>query len=159
MKITFHFYRSTFPWWNLLNITAGILRAVTNSYHNHVAIQIGDNIWQSKIFKGVIKTTEHLETPTNSITINVDKEKERHIQHLTYFLDQQVGKGYDYKCVLGFLSGKPIQFQDDLFCSELVNCAFYYLIEGFYEQSKTLISPKDVYNRVLFFKKGMNYAK
>ena len=157
-EITFHFYRSTYPWWNPLNISAGLIRIVTNSYFNHTSIQIGGQIWQSKAFKGVIRTTKQLEKPDSSISIKVSKEKQEAVQRLIYFLDAQLGKGYDYACVLGFLSAKPIQHRTRLFCSELVNVAFSYLIPGLYEQSRTLISPKDLYNRVLFFKKGMEHA-
>lgn len=157
-SIKFHFYRDEFKWYDLRNLIVKPIRVVTNSIYNHVAIEMNRIIYQSQSFKGVWAISESFYDRKPAKTIEI-KVTENVFYDVKKRITNELGKDYDYKCAIGFLGGKPLHKKDRWFCSELANLAFYDIIEGFYEESQTLISPKDLYNRVLFYKKGLEKCK
>jgi hypothetical protein len=153
--VTFHFYRDIYPIYDPRNITAGAIRVVTNAYHNHAAIEAEGLLYEAKAFSGVTQK-QKINPSTDSIVVTV-KVDSRYIEMLQ-FLDRQLGKSYDYRCAYGFVSAKHLQNEDKWFCSEYANTAFNILIDASRE-NKTLVSPKDLKNRILAFKQGRKYAK
>lgn len=154
-SIKFHFYRDIHKWYSPKNLISWPVRVVTNSIYNHVSIELNGVIYQSQSFKGVwaINRDYHKNQPKKTLEIHVDEKTFFKVKNR---ITNELGRGYDYLCVFGFLGAKPLHRKNRWFCSELANLAFYDIIDGFYEESKTLISPKDLYNRVLFYKKGLN---
>lgn len=157
-SIKFHFYRDEYKWYDPRNLIVKPIRVVTNSIYNHVAIELNRVIYQSQSFKGVwaINTSLYNRKPEKTLEIKVSEQVFYDVKKR---ITDELGKPYDYKCVLGFLGGQPLHKKDKWFCSELANLAFYDIIDGFFEESKTLISPKDLYNRVLFYKKGLEQCR
>lgn len=151
--IRFHFYRDVFKWYDPRNITSELIRIVTNSKDNHVAIEIDNVIYQSQAFYGVHRKNVlyYKRNPRKTIDLAVDDNTYSKIKIL---LNKYVGYKYDYLCVFGFISGRKVESIKRLFCSEYANLVFYQLIPNYNELSKTLISPKDFFNRILFYKLG-----
>jgi hypothetical protein len=153
-KIEFLFYKDIFKWYDLRNISAYLIRVVTNSEYNHVAVKLGNVIYQSQAFKGVHRIDEKIykRQPQKKLSLFVDDKTFLNVKIL---LERCVGIKYDYLCVFGFVSGRKIESIKRLYCSEYANLVFYELVPRYTEFSNTLISPKDVYNRVMFFKLGL----
>lgn len=159
-QIHLYFYRSIFKWWNPLNLSAGLMRVVTNSKHNHVAIGIDDKIYQVIAFKGAIKTSYHREAPCDVIKINLRPTPQNinRIKEVVNYLESNLGKGYDYLSSYGFLSATRTQSKNRLFCSELVNKSLDILF-GTKTGLVTLHSPKDVYIRAKSYLQGFQNGK
>jgi len=92
----------------------------------HVSIKIDNTIYESKPFIGVRKyqliDTDgyHIDEYKLKITL---KQKHKLIQ----FLEKQIGKGYDYWSVVGFILYKTRESRKNCgkwFCSELVFVSF-----------------------------------
>lgn len=157
VKVTFYFYRSVFPFYDIRNISAGLIRLCTNSHYNHVSLDIeGYLIYQARAFYGVDKYKFHHEKPKESITIEVKNNDL--LNDSVNFLESAIGKKYDYSCILGFVSAKHLQNKNKWFCSELANEVFN-ILTGYVDSNKrTLVSPKDLRNKILAFKTGIKYA-
>jgi hypothetical protein len=153
-KIEFLFYKDVFKWYDPRNVSAYLIRVVTNSEFNHVAVKLGNVIYQSQAFKGVHRIDDKMykRRPKKALSLFVDDKTFLNIKIL---MDRYVGIKYDYLCVFGFVSGRRIESIKRLYCSEYANLIFYELLPKYCEFSKTLISPKDFFNRIIFFKLGL----
>jgi hypothetical protein len=91
----------------------------TGGEFTHTSINLNGVIYEAVIKKGVIKTEEKnwdSSTVCSSTTFNIDVHTHR---ALKYWLDAQVGKGYDYLGILSFIWKFIKQKKGKWWCSEL----------------------------------------
>lgn len=120
-----------------------IIRLGTMSHENHVAIQIGDDVYDTRFSKGVLKTSRKdfnshwNETDTYIVTPDCSVDMARS------FLDAQVGRRYDWRAIIAMPLRLNWQHHEDWFCSELVAAALNQM--GFnFPISSNRISPRDL---------------
>jgi hypothetical protein len=90
---SFHFYRTNTP-------LAKTIRFVSGGECNHVSVQIGGYIYESNPIAGVTRRRADMDMRNPSVSIsfgNLDEEE------MTCFLEEQIGKKYDYVGALSFL--------------------------------------------------------
>lgn len=137
-----HFFRSK-------GIAARIICVRLNSYYNHVSLEANGYHYQARMFKGVTKEKTLHDAPDYTIALPFSRHKQA--DAYIKYLDGCVGKGYDYLgVILGFFGTKKRQNPSAFFCSELANTYFTHYCD-IQERSHTLVSPKDLYNRCMYF--------
>jgi uncharacterized protein YycO len=99
------------------NLPAALLiRAVTACKWHHCAVAFGDVVYEAR-FNGVTKTTlEHFKSRGKYRCVDVQLSDEKSAIH---FADAQLGKGYDWRGLLGFKFGRNWQSSGKWYCSEL----------------------------------------
>lgn len=101
-----------------------LIRWFSRGRYNHVSIQLGDFTYEAIEGKGVIKTLTkkwNADTVVESVVLTISDKAE---QDLFKFLEEQVGKKYDYRGVLSFLWGFTRPKEGAWFCSELAMITF-----------------------------------
>ena len=145
-EIVFNFHSS-----NMLMAKA--IKWRTSSSYSHVSINMNGTIYESRFFKGVIK---NYGIKYNDITLKTRiKVTKKTYDNYLNFLNKQVGLGYDYKAIGGFILNKRLENDKGFFCSELANMFWYFEISGYEKCSNKLVSPHNMANRLKFY----NYAK
>lgn len=71
-----------------------------------------------------------------------------------YITKNIVGYLVRYKTAFGFFANSIRQTSSKDFCSELANKFWGFEIENHQESSKKLVSPKDFYNRLKYYRYG-----
>lgn len=108
MKV--HFCRSN-------TLGGWLIRLFTFSNWNHVAIEVGGNVYEALATKGVIKTPAHRYGTWDEMkTVEVDVPNRT---KAIVFLDQQVGKKYDWLALIALPFRTTWQSPHKWFCSEL----------------------------------------
>lgn len=112
MRITIHFCKSE-------NLGGRILRLFLMSKWNHVAIQIGNTVYESVSGSGVVKRrpVDFAKAWDRISSVEVDASSQL---ALLRFLNDQVGKPYDWRAILAFPFRGSWQDRSGWFCSELV---------------------------------------
>jgi len=92
----------------------------------HVAIKYGEEKIEAKPFKGVRKVHWRLYSPYSKVVVcklkHITDEQSKIVWS---WLEEQVGKGYDYLGIFGFVISDPkIENPKRWFCSELSEAAF-----------------------------------
>lgn len=101
------------------NIPAHIIKLLTFSKWSHVGVCLDDNtVVDTTLFNGVKKW------PMDTFLKRYPRYEyvEVHLpdsEAAKQFLENQIGKGYDWKAVLGFLFRRKWNIEDSWFCSEL----------------------------------------
>ncbi len=114
----------------------------THSEFSHVAIYLEDYAYyEAYMGEGVVKTKDGIERakPHSEIYIPL------HIRETTaliVFLEEQVGKGYDYKAIVSFVGNSNKNEKGKYICSELVQHALQKI--GYLKPTK-LLSPGELY--------------
>lgn len=112
MNTTIHFCKSD-------NMGGRILRLFLMSKWNHVAIQIGNTVYESVSGAGVVKhqPAEFAKAwdKVSSVEVYVPSQLS-----VLRFLNDQLGKPYDWKAILAFPFRGSWQDRSGWFCSELV---------------------------------------
>lgn len=120
-----------------------LIRLVTFSHWNHVAIELDGYVYEALGSKGVIKTSCDRWGGWAAVhTVSIDAHSELDMR---LFLERQVGKPYDWIALLALPFRKDWQREDKWFCSELFAAA---LVQGGYTAlAHTLpnhrVTPKD----------------
>ena len=145
------------------SLVSKIIRWQTDGPYSHANIILDDGriieAWHKPGRVRVIKTLSDGHTPGTEVDLfhlDVTTEQSRTIAD---FLTAQVGKGYDYRGVLRFISRSDRTSIRRWFCSEMVFAAFqcagvYLLHVDAYKVSPTLLSyaPGLRYNRQIITK-------
>lgn len=132
-KVKIHFYKGRHPF-------SYIIRLRTFSAYSHVAIQIGDIIYEAKEGAGVVMSIAKKKKPESLVkTVTIDVLPET-LQKGIDWVKKQEGKKYDYWAILLF-SGlpRPYEVDDSWFCSELASVFLYKI--GKLKKPKILLSP------------------
>lgn len=96
-----------------------LIRWQTRSHYAHAAIQVDDMLYEALPFKGVIR--RFLRSDDNKAdTFFLDLNGGFLASRVKTFLDEQVGKKYDFLGVLRFLTREKERRHNRYFCSELV---------------------------------------
>lgn len=154
MEINFHFYRG-------LSFISKIIKWRTRGIYSHVAIEIDNNVYEAWEKYGVVKASSTLEnhthkTPIDTIEINT---KEIVAQNFKLFLEAQINKKYDWRAIISFIGSKNIQDKNRWFCSELANMFFVFEQKQQIKTHSELISPQRFFERLKFYKIGINKGK
>jgi len=112
VNVTVHFCKSE-------DLGGRILRLFLMSKWNHVAIQVGDNVYEAVSWGGVIRRPYRKFAAAWRRVSSVDIDVAESFP-LIKFLDWQVGKPYDWKAILAFPFRGSWQSREAWFCSELV---------------------------------------
>ena len=107
MKIVFSFSNGFYAY---------IIKLVTGGKYTHCGIVIDGYVYESEIFKGVIKTKYNPFDWYENIEIKISKIKTYKIQK---FLESELGSGYDYLGALRFVFSFLKPSKNKWFCSEL----------------------------------------
>ncbi len=146
MIVKFHFYEGK-------SRISKLIKWRTRGKYSHVAVEIGDKVieaWNGKVRLTTDKMKLHTpNTPITTICLEVSDTLGRGWES---FLLDQVGKKYDFWAIMSFIGTGSRQNSKRWFCSELANTFFDYM---FCEETKELISPQRLFERVCFFKKGI----
>ena len=104
---------------NSRHIGGFIIRLLTFSRWNHVAIEVGGIVYESVTAGGVRRVPAGsfpgLWEKTASVSVSVDNPGE-----MLTFLNAQVGKPYDWTAIFALPFRKSWHARDKWFCSELV---------------------------------------
>lgn len=105
------------------SIGSFLIRFFTWSKWSHAFIKDGDHVIEAKAFTGVqrVPLDEALKHATRVATIEVASNNPEQILDA---VRSQVGKGYDYMGVFGFLFRRNWQRTDKWLCSELLAWGF-----------------------------------
>ena len=112
MKVTVHFCKSE-------DLGGRILRLFLMSKWNHVAIQVGDAVYEAVSWGGVIRRPYSQFAKSWHRVASVEVEVAEPLT-LYKFLSMQLGKPYDWKAILAFLFRGSWQSHEAWFFSELV---------------------------------------
>lgn len=112
MKVTVHFCKSD-------DLGGRILRLFLMSKWNHVAVQIGNAVYESVSGAGVIKRRPADFSKAWDRISSVEVYVPSQLAALR-FLNDQLGKPYDWKAILAFPFRGSWQDRAGWFCSELV---------------------------------------
>lgn len=138
MTVTVHFCRSD-------DIGGRVLRLFLMSRWNHVAIQVGEAVYESIAGKGVVRRTPSVFfrswSRVSSVEVDIDN-----IHALLGFLNSQLGRPYDWKAIFAFPFRGSWQDQERWFCSELVYEALR-VAGGFYPSRlpANRVTPRDLW--------------
>ena len=100
-------------------IVSTLIRWFSRGRYNHISIELDGVVYEAKEGKGVIATTKGAwddSTVVDSISFELSPFAETEI---FVFLQEQIGKKYDYRGVLSFLWGFTRPRMGRWFCSEL----------------------------------------
>ena len=112
MKVTVHFCKSE-------DLGGRILRLFLMSKWNHVAIQVGDAVYEAVSWGGVIRRPYSQFAKSWHRVASVEVEVAEPLT-LYKFLSMQLGKPYDWKAILAFPFRGSWQSHEAWFRSELV---------------------------------------
>ena len=112
MKVTVHFCKSE-------DLGGRTLRLFLMSKWNHVAIQVGDAVYEAVSWGGVIRRPYSQFAKSWHRVASVEVEVAEPLT-LYKFLSMQLGKPYDWKAILAFPFRGSWQSHEAWFCSELV---------------------------------------
>jgi len=112
VKVTVHFCKSE-------DLGGRILRLFLMSKWNHVAIQVGDAVYEAVSWGGVIRRPYSQFAKSWHRVASVEVEVAEPLT-LYKFLSMQLGKPYDWKAILAFPFRGSWQSHEAWFCSELV---------------------------------------
>jgi uncharacterized protein YycO len=100
-----------------------LIRWQTRSHYAHAAIQIDEHIYEALPFKGVIRRftrSADMAADTFLVAYPDSLYTDRLTNRVRSFLEEQVGKGYDFAGVVRFVTREKAKDDDTWFCSELV---------------------------------------
>ena len=149
MRVKVHLFRGT-------GIIGWLIRWQTWGKYAHVAIEMDDVLYEAyegPFPKGSVTATDLSdEWPSNrqkpSLTLIPEEElTSTELTSMKNFLEEAVGKKYDYWSILSFLSrGKERSWTTDkYFCSELVCSVFKWINKPLFRKvSCRKISPSDI---------------
>lgn len=125
-----------------------IIRLLTFSKWNHVAIEIDGYVYEALTSKGVVKVPKHQYWQWDEekcVTVPINNS-----EAVKQFLDNQVGKGYDWKALVALPFLRKWHHPDKWFCSELVAEALLKGGSGFTEEDlpSYRVTPKDLHTAV-----------
>ena len=148
-EVVFVFHQGR-NWFN--NLT----RFLTQGKYTHVSIMLDDTVYEAVELRGVIKhdygsfyKTISRRRGRTYVTIRVSNKK---FKQFKAFLEEQVGKKYDYYGILNFVFSRIQPRYGYWYCSELAQSLFYILYE---EPIGRLVSPQRFYERLFYhFKLG-----
>ena len=108
------------------SIPSRLIRLQTRSEYSHVAVQMDDG---TVIEAWAIGGVRHVASPTEAhkpgTPIDVFEIKGTYDEGMVRrFLKSQLGKRYDYRAIVRFLTRRKMRADDRWFCSELVIEAF-----------------------------------
>lgn len=107
--------------------------------------------------KGVTKTTKSKREPKFSVRCPFDKASLKGRKYLK-FLEDQVGKKYDFKAVLFGFWGFKCESETKWYCSELSDTYFSLYLKTT-SKIKTTVSPKLFFAKIEAFLDGCKYGK
>ena len=115
--------------------------------YNHVGIEFDDTIYDATLFKGVAKQNKKAflskYVTSESISFDIDANKARNVK---CFLENQVGKPYDWIAIVSFPLQRDWEKADSWHCSELgAKVAMISNIITAARMPKNKISPRDLY--------------
>lgn len=93
-----------------------LIRLITFSRWNHVAIQVGDVVYEAVAFKGVIRTPKSSWSWHRVETVALGPDGNSVAQK---FLEAQLGKDYDWMALIALPFRRKWQEPHKWFCSEL----------------------------------------
>ena len=123
-----------------------MIKFQTRSEYSHVAIGVKDTYFEAWHKGGVRefdlndKEKHSSDTPITFTTLDVKVDEES----VYLFLKSQVGKKYDFKSVLRFVSRRDVRADGKWFCSELVAAALKYGGVEIQHLPYSYLSPRDV---------------
>lgn len=133
MKITFHFYEGR-------EFASNIIKARLSSKFSHMAIEFENGyVYESLLLKGAIKTPRS-KVGKGDVVLELEVGITEYVEALKN-AETMVGKPYDYKSIIGFAIGRPIQSVGGKFCSEM-GCELFTLSTGIEVVHYTLVSPE-----------------
>ncbi|MDX1532664.1 MAG: hypothetical protein R3230_00500 [Nitrosopumilaceae archaeon] len=120
-----------------------IIRFFTFSKWNHVAIQIGDNVYEATPL-GVKRIPNYgfMQGWSRVTTINLEGLDESAAKK---FLDKQLGKPYDWLALVALPFRKSWQSSKRWFCSELVSQALIHAGVREFKIDPWRITPRDLW--------------
>jgi len=127
--ITFHIHYGN-------HLVSKLIRYFSNGNFNHVSIHLGDFIYEAKEGAGVIKTLVSKWDKSTVVESYSFEGSDLSEQRVFKFLEEQVGKGYDYTGILSFIWGFRHPVEGKFYCSEL----------GFVTLAKWLNIPSESYD-------------
>ena len=116
-----------------------LIRIATMSRFSHVAIEVNNKLYESRLATGVYSPSS-IDNVTDIIELdNLDDEA------IQAFLEAQLGKPYDSKAICSFIFNRTWQDLNKWFCSELGAMAIK--VGGYKGIPNNLskISPEDLY--------------
>lgn len=116
-----------------------LIRVATMSRFSHVAIEVNNKLYETRLSTGVHRPTS-IDNVTEVIELdNLDDEA------IEAFLEAQVGKKYDSKAICSFIFNRTWEDLNKWFCSELGAMAIK--VGGYKGIPNNLskISPEDLY--------------
>lgn len=120
------------------SIVRRLIAARFSSAFSHTAIQFDNDLYESTMLGGVKCLKNTYPTKTEStIVVTVSEES---YQKALAEAKKHVGKGYDYRAILGFVMGTMYQDKGALFCSEYGRL-IYQAATGFSIKRYNLTSP------------------
>lgn len=130
-------------------IISTLIRFFSAGSYSHASIRVGDVVYEAQYGKGVRKVAASL-FPTTNVKATLDfMADDAQMVSVTQFLEDQVGKRYDYLGILSFLWMFVRQKEGKWFCSELATVSLMKLLDvptGHYNQRQ---SPFDFYQLCL----------
>lgn len=93
-----------------------LIRLFLFSRWNHVAIQVGDVVYEATAFQGVIRTPKRQWSWHEVETVELGQEGNSAAQK---FLEAQLGKDYDWMALIALPFRRKWQAPHKWFCSEL----------------------------------------
>ena len=122
-----------------------VIRVFTRSRFSHVAIEVGNTLYESRFATGVHKP-KHIKNVTDILELD-DLDD----QSVKAFLEAQVGKKYDSKAICSFFFSRIWENTKKWFCSELGAMAIK--VGGYKGIPNNLskVSPEDLYKIVTSF--------
>ena len=126
------------------SLISKLIRWQTRSQYSHVSVEIDGQNYEAWHIGGVVRRSWN-EGHTSGTQVDVLRPVNTvNVVRMRHFLEQQIGKGYDYKGVLRFLSRRDERLDNRWFCSELVAQAF---IEGMcvlQNMRPSYLTPRDI---------------
>jgi len=112
MKVVVHFCKSE-------DLGGRLLRLFLMSKWNHVAIQVESTVYEAVSWGGVIRRGKEQFRSSWDRIASVEVEATE-VLPLLHFLDEQIGRPYDWKAIFAFPFRGSWQDRRAWFCSELV---------------------------------------
>lgn len=137
MEVKVHFCSSNLPF-------ALAIKFFTFSQWSHVAIQVGGIVYESRGVCGVTKTT-FSELVSRQNIVHTEVVNDIDWVSAREFLEDQVGKDYDYAALFGLPFRQNWGAEDRWFCSELAAKALHVGGFNFLPIKPFRITPKDLF--------------
>lgn len=125
-------------------------RWLTQANYTHVAIRIGETVYESLSGRGVIRHKQaQYENLRSTIRIATPDWLASDYQSA---LESQVGRGYDYAGIASFAFPFVKQDRKRWYCSELAS--LYFELAGI-ERRGLVVSPQRFYERARYYTEGV----